>query len=314
MTISEHLTTFAGLEVVTVEQNAPFPARPGPVAWRFTADYDGQESPDIAVASWLARLPGAEQVTALLLGVWPEPNEKHSPVQALADAAPKLPALRHLFLGEMTYEECEISWINHSSLDPLLATLGQQLETLVVRGSTGLTLSPFRSDSLRELAFESGGMPAEVVEAVAASTLPRLDRLDIWLGTQHYERTAEDAALTALLAGTATPALTRLGLMNSDRPREDLTVLAASPLLPRLRSLDLSMGVLGDECVPLLTSGAFAHLQRLNLNHHYLSEASIGRLRTALPRTAVFADEVGDNDGDDDEDTPYAGRWVAVGE
>lgn len=211
-----------------------------------------------------------------------------------------------------------MSWINHSSLDPVLAAFGGQLEHFSVQGSEGLTLSPFSAPALRHLTFENGGLPGEIVEALTASTLPALESLDLWLGTVDYGRTTTSAHLSSLFASEAAPGLKHLGLQNSDDPLADLAALDGSAWLARITSLDLSGGVIGDESVETLSGAAFAHLETLRIEeHHYLTSEGVRRLQRAMPATDVRV--TGGEEPDDpvhyEGDTgPYVGRWVSVGE
>lgn len=314
MTISENVDTFAGLPVITVEGEDEFPTVEGPVAWRSAFDFDGP-APAEALPAWFARVPAPETVTALLIGPWAEAYENSTPVAQIAAAGERFPHLKHLFVAEMTFEENEISWINHENFDPLLAVWANRLETLRVRGSNNLTFTPFSSTTLKELAFESGGLPGSIVASVAGSTLPALTHLEFWLGDSNYGYSVTTDELSAALSGTATPALRHLGVRNSPEPLRDLEVIAASPLLGQLETLDLSLGVLGAECLPLLTGGGFSHLRSLDISHHFLGDEQLASLRAALPNTTVTADEQGELDDDEaDSGELYAGRYVSVSE
>ena len=77
------------------------------------------------------------------------------------------------------------SWIIQTDYNPLLAAF-PQLRTLRIRGSSGLTLAPFAHDALEELAIECGGLPRDIADAIAGSTLPALKRLELWLGDDNY--------------------------------------------------------------------------------------------------------------------------------
>jgi len=81
--------------------------------------------------------------------------------------------------------------------------------------------------------------------------------------------------------------------------------VAASPLMARIETLDLSLGTLGDEgAEALLTSPAVKKLKRLDLRHHYMSDAVIKRFATLGPNV-----DLSEAQGEDDED-----RYVSVGE
>ena len=113
------------------------------------------------------------------------------------DARDRLPNLRALFLGDITWEENEISWIAHGDVTGLL-TAFPQLEHFRLRGADGLTLRKFKHENLKSLTIEASNLQAEVVRAIGASSLPALEHLEIWLGTERYEantRAAIDAGV-----------------------------------------------------------------------------------------------------------------------
>lgn len=184
------------------------------------------------------------------------------------------------------------------------------LERLRVRGADGLSLRPVHHDNLVELAFETGGLPAEVVRAVGGCDLPRLEHLELWLGTPDYGGDAGVGDLTEILAGVRFPRLRYLGLRNAEIADQVAAALATAPVVARLEVLDLSMGVLTDQgATALLTGQPLAHLRRLDLHHHYLSDELAGRLRQHLGPAGVKVDLSEQDPGEDDED-----RYVAVGE
>jgi hypothetical protein len=226
-----------------------------------------------------------------------------------ADVA-RLPRLRSLFLGDITFEEFEISWIRQTDVTPLLLAF-PGLERLRVRGADGLALRPVRHDQLVELALETGGLPAEVARAVGGCDLPRLEHLELWLGTPDYGGDVGVGDLTEILAGARFPRLRYLGLRNAEIADQVAAALATAPVVAQLEVLDLSMGVLTDQgATALLTGQPLTHLRRLDLHHHYLSEELAGRLRQQLTAAGVEVDLSEQEDaGEDDED-----RYVAVGE
>src|SRR5262249_41661166 len=156
----------------------------------------------------------------------------------LVDAAPTLASLTAVFVGEMTAEECEISWIKQTDITPLLEAY-PALATLRVRGADGLALKPVRHAGLRHLAFESGGLPASVVQSVGECDLPGLEHLELWLGTDNYGGDATVADLAAILSGIRLPALRHLGLRDCELADEVAAALAGAPVVAQLATLDL---------------------------------------------------------------------------
>ncbi|MFI7029751.1 STM4015 family protein [Microbispora rosea] len=229
------------------------------------------------------------KVPALVIGDWEDCYETSSEhiVGRLADAAARFPGLRSLFLGAISSDQAEISWIQQSDVTPLLEAF-PRLERLEVRGGTGLELRPVRHESLRVLRFETGGLPAEVVRAVGACDLLGLERLDLWLGVQDYGGNATVADLAPILSGERLPALRHLGLQDSEIQDEIVAAVASAPVVARLESLALSMGVLTDAGAEALLGGQpLTHLHTLDLHHHFLTDAMAARVAEALPGVEV---------------------------
>jgi hypothetical protein len=303
MTIHEHVKTFHGLPVTDFDTKKKRPA--GPTAWRV---FVGTYGADVEFAEqWTSFLDTVDpaSVTALVIGPWGQEvfDEAADPViQAIADAHDRLPALTGIFLGDIIMEEAEISWIHQGDITPLL-TAYPRLTELVVRGSEKLKLDPVRHDALQFLRFESGGLPGEVVRAVAGSTLPALRELSLWLGVGDYGATWRQTDLAPILAGSALGALRHLGLQNSDQQDDLARWVAESAIVRQLESLDLSMGTLTDEgAEPLL---ALTHLVDLDLHHHYLSDEMVERLGEALPGVRLDLSERQQPDRYDDEVSYY---------
>jgi hypothetical protein len=92
MTISDHITTFAGLPVVAYP-DGDRPGDPATVAWRIEdPEYDGGEVFTRRLADLQAE-PWADQVVALVVGSWGSTYDTAAPVGTLAEAAQRFTAL-----------------------------------------------------------------------------------------------------------------------------------------------------------------------------------------------------------------------------
>ncbi|MEU6708905.1 STM4015 family protein [Streptomyces wuyuanensis] len=317
MTIGVHLQELHGLPAFDfpgADAKAGELPDPASVAWRIGVEaYDSDEAWEDAFARFAAAVD-TTKVRALIVGAWSDvydsgPDEVLS---ALLAARDRLPELRALFVGDITFEECEISWINQGDVTPLLDRF-PELEEFGVRGGTGLGFGATRHERLRTLVIESGGLPAGVVRGVAACELPSLENLDLWLGTSGYGGDAELADLEPFLAGTRLPQLRYLALRNSEIQDEIAAALAAAPVVARLEVLDLSMGTLGDQGAAALLEGQpLTHLRKLDLHHHFVSGPMAERIRGSLEPSGVSVDLDDEQEPwDDDEDN---GRFTAVAE
>jgi predicted DNA-binding WGR domain protein len=255
--------------------------------------------------------PGVEEVPGLVVGAWNYDEmvsgSSEPVVEALVAARDRLPNLQALFLGDITYEECEISWIRQSDVSPLLAAY-PRLEHFRVRGGTGLSLGRLKHKHLKSLVVESGGLPAAVVREVGAAQLPELEHLELWLGEEHYggDATADD--LKPILAGKHFPKLRYLGLRDSHIADAVAQAVARSPILERVRVLDLSLGNLSDAgAEALAASPAVAQLEKLDIHHHFVSAPVVKKLK-ALGITVDASDHQEPYDSDP------AHRFIAVSE
>lgn len=310
MTFHEHLTSFAGRPVVDVPLDAPLPPTSGPVAWRFSLwSFDNEQ--EIPCPTFAAAFDGFVQehgpaVEALVIGPAGYAAFNPAPIDQLVRLAPQLPALRALFLGDLTSEECEVSWMKVGDVSRLLDAY-PDLEVFGARGGEDFRFHAVTHPRLRELVVQSGGLPSGFVRAVLDSELPALERLELWLGADDYggDTTVED--LAPLLAGDRFPALVSLGLCDSVLADDLAEALASAPVVTRLTRLDLSNGTLGDRGAGALLAGQpLSHLTELDLHHHYLSPESADALVAAFPGVRV---DVSDRQEEDDD---Y--RYVAVSE
>ncbi|SOD58277.1 Leucine Rich repeat-containing protein [Streptomyces zhaozhouensis] len=331
MAIYDHMAEFHGLPISDCEDfldggpvdPASLPA-PGAVAWRLRVDpfEESAGPPDVPEewAGWgewrkrFARFldavdPGG--VRALVVGEWGEAYETDAgePIEAIVEARGRLASLRAVFVGDIVMEEAEISWIQQGRVTDLLAAF-PALEELGARGGSELRFEEVRHAGLRRLVVETGGMPAGAVRGVAGSEFPALAHLDLWLGTPNYGGDASVDDLAPILSGERLPALRHLALRNSEIQDAVCAAVASAPVVARLDSLDLSMGVLTDEgASALLTGQPLTHLRRLDLSHNYLSEEMRARLRETLePAGVELTVDAGGAKGDE------RWRFVAVGE
>ncbi|MGW3520108.1 STM4015 family protein [Streptomyces hydrogenans] len=319
MTIGVHLKEFHGLPVFDLpdaESRAELPDAAA-VAWRLSSPTyrDADEESWQAVFERFLKTVDTGRVRALVVGGWEDAYDTSSApvITALMGANDRLTALEAVFLGDMTFEDCEISWIVQSDVTPLLAAY-PALRELGVRGGTGLSFPSVRHTGLETLVVEAGGLGAEVVRGIAGSDLPALESLELWLGTDEYGGDSSPEDLAPLLSGEAFPALRSLGLCNSVIEDRVAAAVAGAPVVARLDRLDLSMGVLTDEGAGALLDGQpLTHLRELDLEHHYLSAAMRDRLTAALAphgvRVVLDDPQTPEDDGDGD-----VWRYVAIAE
>ncbi|MEU9332560.1 STM4015 family protein [Streptomyces sp. NPDC048290] len=314
----EHLSQLYGLPVFDFPDAEPEKELPeaGAVAWRLAVDPYGDTSDEEFGDRWDRFLDTVDPagVRAIVVGPWGEVYDHDSSVivRRLVDAHAELAGLRAVFLGDLEQEEAEISWIEHADVTPVLAAF-PLLEEFGVRGGSGLRFPAVSHRALRTLWFEAGGLPGHVVRGVAASQLPALEHLELWLGVNAYGGNATVADLAPLLAGGLFPELRHLGVRNSEIQDEIAAAVAAAPVVAQLTSLDLSLGVLTDDGATALLDGQpLTHLDSLDLRHNYVTDPVARRIQAALEPHGVEVDlsETGQEWDDDGE----IHRFTAVAE
>ena len=308
MTISDSTTTFHNKKVVQHDPDGALDPSPG-IVYRLSLAYDDKRKMPELIDGFMAKADKAT-LAALIIGMWGDPYESGADdvIAALASHAPQLPQLRALFIGDMTYEECEISWIVQGSYKPLLDAF-PQLEELRIRGGNDLIIEPFSHQNLRKFTIESGGLDEKIARALADSHMPKLEHLELWLGTDEYGFSGDVTLYQQVLERLSTPALRYLGLRDAQIADDLAAWLANEPRLATVKTLDLSLGTIGDVGAEALLQGSqLRNLTRLDLSHHYISEANQEKLR-ALPFEVVL-----DDPQEDDEDDGDVYRYVSVGE
>jgi uncharacterized protein (TIGR02996 family) len=186
--------------------------------------------------------------------------------------------------------------------------------------------------ALTELAIRFANAGSRELEALAGSKLPKLERLTLGLGGQAYvlidevyppnewDEDDEDAprypatfsaadmdhmnsdhasndtsvdAFDAVLAGPGVRALKHLAIVSSCLNAELIGALVKSPLVKRLKTLDLSHGQLGDDEAKVLIGAKkqLGELAKIDLRHNRLTAAGAKKVSAALPNATVTSQD-----------------------
>ena len=308
--ISEHLTQWLGLPVdLFDEERAEEGVQDyGRKIYRLSLGWDSENDFPTLFSRFIQGANVAE-TQGIIIGQFhgddPETSSEEV-VQLLVSARERLPKLRGIFLGEMISEENEISWINQTDVSPLLSAY-PNLQELRIRGSQGLSLGGrLVHSNLKTLVIESGGLPPEMIQEVAASQLPALEHLELWLGTSSYGGDATVDDVEPFLKGDIFPNLKRLGLRDSEIVDQIAEAFLGAPVLSKINALDLSLGTLSDTGgAALLKNSALAKLNVLDLHYHFLSKKMMAELRRAFPNVNLNEEQGEQDEGD---------RYVSVSE
>lgn len=250
----------------------------------------------------LAAKPEASSLESLVIGDWGQAYES-SPqefMSTLIQSASSFPSLKKLFIGDMGFEECEVSWIIQTNLTPLLGAF-PELTSFSLKGSSGLSLEPLQHAKLEELIIICGGLPKEVLSSITHAKLPELRKLELYIGVDNYGFNGSIEDILPLLEKGLFPKLVYLGLKDSEIQDEIAKAAAEAPILDQLEVLDLSEGTLSDEgAEALLASDKIKQLKHLDLSYHYMTDEMIRRWN----QSGISVD-VSDQQQSDEDDWRY---------
>lgn len=280
---------------------------------KLSVDYDQNENgvklKDL-ITELVADVEACKAITSLIIGDWGAAYEDtmDDAIPALIEASPILPNLKSLYIGEMSSEECEISWINQTNLGPILAAY-PQIESFTIQGSTDLSLEPLHHDKLHTLTIICGGLPKSVLNEIYNAHLPELTTLTLYLGVENYGFDGSIEDILPFLNQNPFPKLKYLGLTNSEIQDEIAIAAANAPVLEQLDTLDLSNGTLSDKGAEvLINSDAVKKLKHLNLNYHYMSDEMVARWEATGLSVNIFDQQEADADDE------YEWRYPAITE
>jgi len=283
MSIYEHVDEFAGKPVIDYDPKAGI-RDPAKYHYRIGFGYEAYEAEEPLtnrIAAFLDE-PDVDKATGIVIGSWEEVGTGTGSgpiVEALVAAKQKLPNLKAIFLGDVVCEESEISWILQCDVSPLFLAY-PKLEHFRVRGNEGLSLGSLRSECLKSLVIETGGLSAKIVRQVAAAQLLNLEHLELWLGTEEYGGDVTLRDLEPILSGKHFLNLQYLGLRDSEFADKIARAVAGAPITERIKVLDLSLGTLTNKGArALLNSPAVQKLEKLDIHYHYLSNEMLNKFK-----------------------------------
>ncbi len=283
-------------------------------------DWMDNDFDTLGVARAVFALPHCAGLEELRVGVLRWEHLEHD-VPALLKAAaaePWAPTLKTLRVGDL---DDDIDMTHHPVGNlSFLPKAFPGLESLFIHSGTwqpkALVYPKMDFPKLKELTLETCSMSTARLARVLDGRMPALERLSLWFGDRDdLGATATADELDVLLEGKLFPKLRHLGVMNAPFTDDFCERLGRSKLLPRLTSLDLSRGMMGDEGARALarTPKAFAHLEQLDVSHSFLTIDGIHAL-AVLSCPLVTKGQQTPHPADPDYPDPHNGRYVSVSE
>lgn len=200
-------------------------------------------------------------------------------IDGIVEHAEQFSHIEKLFVGDMDFESCEVSWIMQGNYEKLWAAM-PQLKELTIKGSSDLELGSICHENLESLTIICGGLPKYIIKEIQEAKLPNLKKLLLYIGIDDYGFDGDADTVRELLEKADFPQLKYLGITDSEIQDELAKVVLESKFMGQIRTLDLSMGTLTDESGALLleTLPKYPNIKKLDLHHNYLSKEMAKKL------------------------------------
>lgn len=226
-------------------------------------------------------------------------------VDMLVDAHQQLPNLKALFIGDVEDSEqwiygcyqvylgnispilkafpqlevLHLSGCLSNANIPLLEDTSQKQEILKIRKRDGSLIerAKIKHDELKTLIIEGSNLTDNHIAQICKLEYPSLEYLELWLGRQDTRKIVE--SLTPILSGESCPNLLYLGLIGSENTNAIAVALTKSPIIERLKVLDLGNGTLSNSgVIALVKCPAVNRLHTLNVSENRLKPNMIEQL------------------------------------
>lgn len=248
-------------------------------------DYEDGKTAETMVGEILAD-PEFQNIDKLIIGDWGGAYEDscQAVLDAIADNADKFSHITSLFVGDMDYEECEISWIIQGDYSRIWEAM-PQLKEITVKGSTDLKLGKIKHSNLESLTIICGGLGSDVIKEIEEAELPELKKLLVYIGSENYGFDGNADTVRSLLANSDFPELEYLGIADSEIQDELTAVVLDCKYIDSITTLDLSCGTITDKGGELLLKKLpeLKNLKKLDLSYNYLSDEMKEKLTAAAP-------------------------------
>ncbi len=241
--------------------------------------------------------PDFPALRKLVIGDWGNSWEDgcQKILDGIVEQAERFSHIESLFIGDMDYEECEVSWIIQGDYSRLWAAM-PQLKELTIKGSTDLELGEICHEGLESLTIICGGLSRSVLRSIQDAKLPGLKKLLLYIGVEAYGFDGDENTVKELLEKADFPKLTYLGIEDSEIQDELAQVVLESKFMGQIETLDLANGTLTDKGGELLLKELpkWPNVKNLDVHYHYMSDEMTRKLE-ALPL------EVDASEGNEDE-------------
>jgi uncharacterized protein (TIGR02996 family) len=265
----------------------------------------------VGIAKRVFATPVAFALSELRIGVmrWDYSSKDVPAILKAAAESPAGPQIRRIQIGAFGSYDVDCAMYNPGKLEAL-AKLFPGLESLKLHGSE-FSLATFELPNLKTLAIETCGLTKKHLKCVLDAKWPKLERVELWFGSEEQSANCRVRDLGPILDGSAFPKVKHLGLMNAEFTDDLAQALVTSKVLKNLKTLDLSKGMMGSVGARAILEApkAFKHLESLSVDDNYITKPDLAQLKK-LGITIVSKEQKEDDDSIEGE--TY--RYVSMGE
>ncbi|MCI8949794.1 MAG: cytoplasmic protein [Lachnospiraceae bacterium] len=251
----------------------------------YSYTYEEHENEDKGAHTMVADIladPSFPDQTELIIGSWGWACEDScQPIlDGIIQHAEEFSHIKKLFIGDMDFEECEVSWIIQGDYSKLWEAM-PGLKELTIKGSCELRLGQICHEGLESLTIICGGLPTGVFREIQEAKLPNLKKLLLYVGIENYGFNGDADTIRTLLEKGDFPKLEYLGIADSEIQDELAKVVLESKFMGQLHTLDLSCGTLTDKGGEALLEAlpSYPNIKVLDLHYHYLSDSMMEKLK-----------------------------------
>jgi hypothetical protein len=289
--------------------------------WQDEYGEEGKLEP-LELARRLFAMPTCAALEELRIGMlqWDDNDELVPEVLAEAGKHAWASGLHRLHLGDLS-GDVDMAHHRVGTVGKLISKAFPALRWLKIHSGTGwgdtaetgLGVQGLDLPELTELTIETCSLSSKRLKHLLAAKLPKVEKLELWFGSENYGADCKVRDLEPLLAGKAFPKVRHLGLRNAEATNDIAAALPGSAIARRLATLDLSMGTLTGAGARALADGAarFAALEKLDVDDNFLDPAALRTLATAFGKKRVHSTTQKQPDGSIDGETHY---YVSVSE
>ncbi len=277
----------------------------------YSYDYDDYEEGGKNGETMIADIMADEEFPSLeeiIIGSWGDAWEDsaQSMIDDIIANKDKFSHIKSLFIGDMDFEDCEVSWIIQGDYSKLWEAM-PQLEKLVIKGSSELELGDIKHDNLKSLEIICGGLPSSVIESIKKASLPSLESLLLYIGVDSYGFDGDKDTIKSLLNDSDFPALKYLGLEDSEIQDDIAEIVFDCKYISQINTLDLANGTLTDKGGQLIADKIkdYPNIKKLDLHYHYMTDDIMDKLDDIADELDIDIDLDEDQEADEYDGEVY---------